>query len=332
MQKLQGSLDHAPIHLAPGECRFRELPYNQGVEITLDGPSTCNYAAGLFYRSSPYVEMLFWHAPHPTPPCRGWERWKRRLLRWLCGGGDVLVHALRSHGNLHDCAQTVTIRVGPTRKVHRVALQPGQPLWFLHKSYVCSSSEVEIRAARCSLRRAAAARSLYVLEARLSGRCASGTLYLSGTTDIECITLQPGEGMRVNQGHVIGVSGELDYICEPVTTAHITERGFLQQFKERREKRKLHHAAILEHRQSLRWRIQHVWHHVQVLFQSVLTAEGLYVYSIRNDSGEPAQLYLQLDCPFVPESPGLLGLLIRYISYVTKVAKLPGMMGGPGIR
>src|SRR5205085_9679686 len=49
MQRLQTGLDHAPVHLAAGECRFRELPNDQGVELTLDGPTACYYAPGLFY-------------------------------------------------------------------------------------------------------------------------------------------------------------------------------------------------------------------------------------------------------------------------------------------
>lgn len=326
MQRAQPGLDHAPVHLAAGECRFRELPNDRGVEITLDGPAACHYAPGLFYRSSPHVEILFWQSPHPRPPRRPLQRWVRRTMRLLCGGGDVLVHMMRSHGNWHDKPEVATLRVGTTRKVWRVAMQPEQPVWFLHKSYVCSSAEVEIRTHRCGATRAAVARSLYVLEARLAPRCRSGTLYLGGYSGIECVSLQPGEGVRINQGHVIGISGTLDHMCEPVTTAHISERGFLQQFKLHRMKRKQRHAALAKG-PAAGSRLHQLWRYLRTLYRSVLTAEGLYVYSVRNNSGAPAQIYLQVDCPFVPDSPGLLGLLLRYIAYVTKLAKLPGMIG-----
>ena len=325
VQRPHPGRDHAPVHLAPGECRFCELPSGQGVELTLDGPTTCYYGPGLFYRSSPHVEILFWQSPHPVPPRPGLQRWIRRGLRWLCGGGDVLVHLLRSHGNWHDKPEVATLRVGATRRVQRISLQPGQQLWFLHKSFVCSSAEVEIRASHCGTRRAAVARALYVLEAKLAPRSASGTLFLAGYSGVECVTLQPGEGIRINQGHVIGVGGELDYICEPVTTAHISERGFLQQFKAHRLKRKRRHAAAQQ--RPIGSRLRELGRYMRSLYRSVMTAEGLYVYSVRNNSGAPAQIYLQVDCPFVPDSPGLLGLLLRYIAYVTKLAKLPGMIG-----
>ena len=321
----QSGRDHAPVHLAPGECRYRELADGRGVELTLDGPAAAYYAPGLFYRCSPHVEILFWQSPHPVPPRPRLQRWGRRALRMACGGGDVLVHMLRSHGNWHDKPETATLRVGPTRKVWRIVLRPGQPIWFLHKSFVCSSPEVEIRACRCGATRAAVARSLYVLEAKLAPRSAVGTLFLAGYSGVECVTLQPGEGIRINQGHVIAVGGELDYICEPVTTAHVSERGFLQQFKLHRMKRKRRHAAA--HRPSPGQRLRQLGRYVRTLYRSVLTAEGLYVYSVRNNGGTPAQIYLQIDCPFVPDSPGLLGLLLRYVAYVTKLAKLPGMIG-----
>src|SRR5205814_1349075 len=105
-----------------------------------------------------------------------------------------------------------------------------------------------------------------------------------------CVTLQPGEGLRINQGHVVAVAGTLDCLCEPVTSVHVSERSFLQQFKARRLKLKLRHEAALQQKQSIGRRAHNVWRYMRNLFRSVMTAEGLYVYSVRNNSSAPAQI------------------------------------------
>jgi hypothetical protein len=322
--------DHAPVHLAASTCRFEPLADRQGVHVTLDGPATFNYVAGIFYHSSPHVETLFWQCAHSCPPRRLLPRLRNRALRMACGGGDVLVHTIRSYGNFHDRAETVTLRAGLNRRVYEHPITKGLGVWFLHKSYICSSADVEIRSVRCNLSRAAAARSLYVLQAKLQSKSKGpGVLYLSGMTDVECIELRPGEGIRINQGHVIGATANLDYICEPITTAHVTERGFLQVFKLKQRKRK-QRQAMARTQPGFYVQLSRAWHHVKVLTDSVLTAEGLYSYSVRNNSPEPACLLLQLDRPFVPDSPGVLGLIVRYVCYLTRLAKLPRLLGGLG--
>jgi uncharacterized protein (AIM24 family) len=286
---------------------------------------------------SPHTEAVYWQCSHPQPPRKWLDQLKSRLLRLLCGGGDFLVHAFQSHGN-QGSPEWVTLRAGLNKRVCEIDLRAlgGKPrLWFLHKSYVCSSSNVVIRSAACKGSQAAVARSFYVLEAHLPDRAkGAGVLFLAGMAKVVRIKLQPGEGLRVNQGHVLGATDNIDYISEPIAVSHISESSFAEAFQARRRKRKQRAAqeppAASTGTQTppLHERWQRAWEGSKILWDSIRTGEGLYAYSLRNNSELAGHVFLQIERPLIPESPGLIGWAIYSVS---ALARIPAVLKGFGM-
>jgi uncharacterized protein (AIM24 family) len=331
-------LVHRPTHLALGKCAFDNLEDDAGVTVTLDGPTAINYSPGLFFMGSPHTEAAYWQCPHPRPPRRWLDRLKSRWLRLLCGGGDFLVHSIQSHGN-QGCPETVTLRAGLNKRICRIDLAAleGRPrLWFLHKSYVCSSANVVIRSVRCKGSHGVVARSFYVLEAHAPERSKGpAILCLAGLAKVIRIKLRPGEGLRVNQGHVLGATDNIDHLSEPIAISHISESSFSKAFQLRRRLRQEHDlpsddaAAGAAARPPLRERLKRAFHGSRILWNSLRTGEGLYVYSLRNNSEELGQVFLQVERPLIPESPGLIGWAIYGLS---SLARIPGMLRGLGMQ
>jgi hypothetical protein len=65
------------------------------------------------------------------------------------------------------------------------------------------------------------------------------------------------------------------------------------------------------------------------LWTSICTGEGLYVYSLRNNSQTPGYVLLQVERPLIPESPGLIGWAVYGIS---SLARLPALLRGFGMQ
>jgi len=331
-------LVHRPTHLALGKCAFEGVEDDAGVTVTLDGPTAINYSPGLFFMGSPHTEAAYWECPHPRPPQPWFDRQRSRWLRLLCGGGDFLVHTIQSHGN-QGGPETVTLRAGLNKRVCRIDLAAleGRPrLWFLHKSYVCSSANVVIRSVRCEGSHGVVARSFYVLEAHVPERSkAPGVLCLAGLAKVIRIKLRPGEGLRVNQGHVLGATANIDYLSEPIATSHISESSFSKAFQLRRQRRKEREmppddaVAAAAPRLPLSERLRRVLYGSRILWRSLRTGEGLYVYSLRNNSDEPGYVFLQVERPLIPESPGLIGWAVYGLS---SLARLPGVLRGLGMQ
>src|SRR6202035_1506100 len=106
---------------------------------------------------------------------------------------------------------------------------------------VCSSANVVIRSVRCRGSHAVVARSFYVLEAHVPERSKGpAILCLAGLAKVIRIKLRPGEGLRVNQGHVLGATGNIDHLSEPIAISHISESSFSKAFQLRRRRRKEH--------------------------------------------------------------------------------------------
>jgi hypothetical protein len=330
-------LVHHPTHLALGRCEFELLEDDTGVTVTLDGPMAINYAPGLFFMGSPHPEAAYWQCLHPKPPQRFIDRRKKQWLRFLCGGGEFLAHTIQSHGN-QGAPETVTLRGGLNKKVCRIdlgALEGRPRLWFLHKSYVCSSLSIVVRAIRCTGSHAAVARSFYVLEAELPERAKSGgVLCPGGMSKVIRIKLAPGEGLRVNQGHVLGATANIDHISEPIAISLISETEFSGAFRVRRRRRKerakLKFAVPTEPR--LRVRLRERWRRaldgLSILWASIRTGEGLYAYSLRNNSESPGYVFLQVERPLIPESPGLIGWAVYGLS---SLARIPAVLRGFGM-
>jgi uncharacterized protein (AIM24 family) len=337
IKKTEDPLVHRPTHLAPGKCAFEALDGDAGVTVTLDGPTSINYAPGLFFMGSPHTEAIYWQCSHPQPPQRWRDKRKSRLLRLWCGGGDFFVHTFQSHGN-QGRPESVTLRAGLNKRVCAIDLRAleGKPrLWFLHKSYVCSSSNIVIRSVACKGSQAAVARSFYVLEADLPDRAkGAAVLYLAGMAKVVRVKLRPGEGLRVNQGHVLGATDNIDYISEPIAISHISESSFSRAFQIRRRKRRQQaskQAAAGSNGppgRPLRERWQRAWEGSKILWNSIRTGEGLYAYSLRNNSENDGHVFLQVERPLIPESPGLIGWAIYSIS---SLARIPGVLKGLGM-
>jgi hypothetical protein len=330
-------LVHRPTHLALGRCEIEPLEDDAGVTVRLDGPAAINYAPGLFFMGSPHTEAAYWQCLHPKPPQRWIDRGRKRWLRLLCGGGEFLAHTIASHGN-QGAPESVTLRAGLNKKVCLIDLGEleGRPrIWFLHKSYMCSSSSIVVRAIRCAGSHAAVARSFYVLQAELPERAKSaGILCLAGMSKVIRIRLKPGEGLRVNQGHVLGATANVDHISEPIAISHISESEFSEAFRVRRRRRK--ERAKLKPtdapqplpRAPLRERWRRALDGLSILWVSIRTGEGLYAYSLRNNSELPGYVFLQVERPLIPESPGLIGWAVYGLS---SLARIPAVLRGFGM-
>jgi hypothetical protein len=336
-KKTADPLVHRPTHLALGKCEFESLEDDAGVTVTLDGPAAINYSPGLFFMGSPHIEAAYWQCPHPQPPRRWLDRQRSRWLRALCGGGEFLVHTIQSHGN-QGAPEAVTLRAGLNKRVCRIDLAAleGRPrLWFLHKSYVCSAANVVIRSVRCKGSHGMVARSFYVLEAHVPERSkGAGILCLAGMAKVIRIRLQSGEGLRVNQGHVLGATDNIDHLSEPIATSHISESSFSQAFRLRRLRRKqraLHEndAPAAPSKRPLRERLRLALNASRILWDSLRTGEGLYAYSLRNNSEHPGYVFLQVERPLIPESPGLIGWAVYGLS---SLARIPALLRGLGMQ
>jgi hypothetical protein len=312
--------------LEPGVCTFAATPDDSGVVVKFDDDRTSffHYARGLFSYGSKHIEIIPGQCTHPQPLRTGWQKATEKISRWSIGGGDVFVQKIESRGAYPN--QEAHLRAGVNRDVIQIPLDVTGDIWFLHISYVCSSGNVGIRTYGCNKEIMPVARAFRVLKTYQQPHTnGPRILFLAGLTGVESRELKPGDGLRVNQGHIIGASAtlKLEFICEPIIESHASEAGFRGIYEKRDERRKNRKQA---QGINFRRRICHAWKRAKVLVNSIRSGEGLYLYDVYNRSDHTAYIFLQENRPLVPESPGLVGLCIRYFAYLTRIPKLLGVL------
>ncbi|MGJ0392550.1 MAG: hypothetical protein ACR650_07300 [Methylocystis sp.] len=303
------------LTLRKGQVDFHVLEGREGLIVTL-GPN-----ASIFDRPGRSVSRwagtknILQKSPHPDSSRSRIARELNFLSRVLWGGGDVKFKMIQAPGEQRE----VLLTAGDGNVLEKINLtdlsEEGAPsLLFLQPSYLCSSSEVEIRSQFCTPSIMSWARAPFVYMARAQKCGQDSFLCISGRTMLWSERLEPGEKRLIALGNVIAVTENVVCTLQPTDHTGLPDTSAEPPPETLQGPEDAVTAAAPSRKAIKKQKARDFGASVKILFNSIKAREGFFQCELTNQSDRPGFVYIQLNKTNLYAGSGLLGFLIRMLS------------------
>jgi len=296
-----------------GECNFQLLETRDGLIVTM-GPDAAFFdRPGSSVSRWPGTKTLPLQSPHPLPPRSALRREAALAMRVLFGGGDVKFNLVKTLAKQRE----ILLSAGDGNVAEKIDLselaRDGAPaLQFLQPAFLCASRHAVIRAAPCGAGEISWTRAPFVYRAEAPQDVSRPMiLCLSGRTMVWQERLEPGESRDFALGLVIAATVNIESKLRPTSQCHPDDY-----------KAEIVADASLAPARGLRARLKAFGAANKILFDSIRAREGFFVCELTNHSDKPAFVFVQMNRSGFYGGSGLVGLLIRLLSTLSRSLRL----------